>query len=123
MIKRRYLDYKDTFITIFNDSDKLCVVFLNDKGKTQAINYDDNFFYVEYLIDTYYDFIVDSFKGWKNNKLYKSDWEEIFSHLLKYIKHLKRQSDDLDFEAVSKEVRNKIEGDKIYGKILRQFNQ
>lgn len=39
--------YRDTFITLFNDEEKCLAVFVNDRGQTKVINYDDNFYSVE----------------------------------------------------------------------------
>jgi len=96
--RRKYLDYKDFYITIFNDDDKLALVFLNDIGDTQSINYDDNMFYIEYLIDTYLEMITKSFKGWRDKELTDSDKKEIKTHLQKYVNHLKRHT-EIDYEA------------------------
>ena len=101
---RKYLLFKDTFITLFNDSDKCMVVFLTDNGQTKAINYDDNFFYVECLIDTYHEMIIKSFKGWRNRALTKCDKEEIKAHLKKFIKFLKRQN-EIDYNSMCIETR------------------
>lgn len=39
--------YRDTYITLFNDEEKCLAVFVNDRGQTKVINYDDNFYSVE----------------------------------------------------------------------------
>lgn len=103
-VRRKYLDYKDTFITIFNDDDKCFLVFITDTGKSKVISYDDNFFYVEYLLDIYLEMIEASFKGWKHKRLTQNDYEEIKACLGKYYKHLKRQC-EIDLECVSNETR------------------
>lgn len=105
MARSKYLDYRDSFITIFNDDEKMIVVFLNDNGTTKAIGYDSNFFYEELLLDTYLEMIELSFKGWKNKQLTDSDYEEIKEHLGKYYKHLIRFADDLDLSLANEQVR------------------
>ena len=99
------MDYSDCFITIFNDVEKATLVFLNDNGNTKAINYDDNFFYVERLLDTYLEMIELSFKGWKNKDLNENDYQEIKEHLGNYYKHLIRYADDLDLSLANEQVR------------------
>lgn len=102
--RRKYLDYKDYVITIFNDCDKCMVVFLTDNGYTKAIDYDSNFFYVEYLIDTYYEMAVKSFKGWRNKDLDLEDLKEIKGLMKKFVAHLKRQC-EIDMSYVCKEAK------------------
>lgn len=109
MAKSKYLDYRDSFITIFCDDEKYFVVFVNDRGSVNAINYDDNFYYVEYLIDTYFDLIVDSFKRWGHKDLTDEDWREIAQHTIKYIKHLKRSQAEINYELICEETRGVIE--------------
>ena len=100
----KYLDYKDTFITVFNDPDKLMLVFLTDSGHTEAVSYDDNFFYVEYLIDIYEEMLEKSLKTYKlKNELDANDYREIKSYVNKYIKHLKKFG-DLDLTCCNKQV-------------------
>lgn len=101
MSKSKYLEYKDWCITIFNDDDKSSLVFLNDLGNTKAVSYDDNMFYIEYLLDIYLDMIELSFKGYRGRELTDSDYEEIKPLLTRYYKHLKRNS-EIDLEAVNK---------------------
>jgi len=102
--RRKYLDYKDYVITIFVEQDKGMVVFLTDNGHTKAINFEDNFFYVEYLIDTYYEMAVKSFKGWRNKDLDLEDLKDIKRLLRKYIAHLKRQC-EIDLSCIGKETK------------------
>ena len=99
------IDYRDDFITIFNDDEKCLLVFITDNGKSKVINYDDNFFYVEILLDTYLEMIEASFKGWKNKDLNESDYAEIKEQLGNYYKHLIRYADDLDLELANEQVR------------------
>ena len=103
-MKRRYLLYKDTFITLFNDDEKCLVVFLTDNGHAKAINYDDNFYYVEYLIDTYLEMIIKSFKGWRNKTLDKGDWQEITQQLKKFVRYLKKH-EEIENCCICKEAR------------------
>ena len=103
-MKSKYLIYRDDIITIFDDYERLTCVFLNDLGKTKAISYDDNFFYVEYMVDTYYEFLEDSFKGWKGKELDEADKQEMKTYLEAFIKDMKNHN-ELDEEAYSKEVR------------------
>ena len=105
MARRRYLDYKDCCITIFNDDEKCLIVFVTDNGKSKVINYDDNFFYVEELLDTYLEMIELSFRGWQSKELTTSDYDEIKTYLKKYFRHLKRQGADIDLEQANEQVR------------------
>lgn len=93
-MRSKYLDYKDTFITIFSDWDKMLLCFVTDTGKSKVVSLDDNFFYVEELIDTYYEMIVQSFMGWRNDysALNEGDWKEIKEHLEKYVRYIKKES-------------------------------
>ena len=102
--RSKYLDYKDYVITIFNDFDKCMLVFLTDNGHTKSVDYDSNFFYVEELIDTYYEMAVKSFKGWRNKDLDLEDLKEIKRLLKKFIAHLKRQC-EIDLSCVRKETK------------------
>lgn len=109
--KRKYLDFKDDTITIFNDDDKLILVFVNDRGNSEVVSYDDNFFYVEYLLDTYLDLLEKSFRGWRNRELDQNDYEEIKVYLKRYYRHLKRQT-EVDLQSANDQVRGLLYGKK-----------
>ena len=94
MVRRKYLDYKDCCITLFNDDDKCMVVFLTDNGHTKAISYDDNFFYVEYVMDTYVEMFEKSFMGWNQRRLTNDDYDEMQEFVRRFYRHIKRQCGD-----------------------------
>ena len=102
--KRKYLEYKDYAITIFNDDDKLMLVFVNDRGNAKVVSYDDNMFYIEYLLDTYLEMIENDFLGWRNKHLTDKDYEEIQPLLKRYYRHVKRYG-DIDLEALNGHTR------------------
>ena len=90
-VRRQYLDYEDCFITLFHDYEKCMVVFLTDNGHTKAICYDDNFFYVESILDTYVEMLEKSFVGWKNRPLTEDDYDEMREMTKRFYRHFKRQ--------------------------------
>lgn len=102
MYRKRYLDYSDCFVSIFNSDDKCKLVFVNDKGDTMAVDYDSNFFYVEYLLDTYYSMIIKSLKS--NYYKINGTNDEIKPYLRKYYRHIKRQCSDIDLSLASEQV-------------------
>lgn len=89
-------EYSDTFVTVFNDLDKMFVLFVNDKGHTKVVNVDSNFFYVESLVETYYDMLFDSFCNWGIEDSKKERKE----YVKKFIKHLERKC-EIDPEVFS----------------------
>ncbi len=91
MSRRRYLDWKDCCVTLFNDDDKCMVVFLTDNGHTKAINYDDNFFYVESVLDAYVEMLEKSFMGWNVRQLTDDDYDEMKEFTTRFYRHIKRQ--------------------------------
>lgn len=104
-MKSKYLDYRDCNVSVFHDDEKCLMLFVNDLGQSKAICYDSNFFYVEELLDAYFEAIEQSFKGWKNKELSDDDYDEIKGYLRKYYKHLKRQCDDIDLSQANENVR------------------
>ena len=97
--KPNTIEYRDTFLTVFNDDEKMLVIFVTDTGHTKAVNYDDNFFYVEYLIETYLEMILVSFAHWG----IEERKEEIKKHVKKFLKHMERKT-EIDRELFSKEL-------------------
>ena len=98
------LQYRDTFISMFDDSEKALTIMVNDKGKTKVINYDDNFFYIESLLDTYLELIEDSFKYWVDRELDIEELKAIKQLLQDFYKNLK-QYGEIDLELANKRVQ------------------
>ena len=98
--RHKYVEWKDYYITIFNSDDFYTLVFLNEKGNTKSVCYEDNFFYVECSIDTYLYMVEDTFKSYKHAELDEDDYNEISDYLKRYYKHVKRQC-EVDLEALN----------------------
>ena len=92
-------EYSDTFVSIINDYEKMLVIFVTDNGHTKAVNYDDNFFYVESLIETYLEMLLVSFKNWDID----THKEEIKKHVKKFLKHMEKKT-EIDRELFSQEL-------------------
>lgn len=86
------LIYRDSYITIFNDEEKCLVVFLNDRGQTKVINYDDNMYSYMDDIDAYDTLIRHA----------TDDEQEQQKYLGKFIKYLAREvakcNEEIDYE-------------------------
>lgn len=77
----KYLLYRDFYITLFNDNQKYLAVFVNDRGLTKVINYDDNFY--SYIDDIEaYDTLI---------KHATDDEQEQQKYLGKFIKYIARE--------------------------------
>lgn len=105
--------YRDTFVTLFHDEEKMALVFLNDRGKTKSISYDDNFFYVESLVEEYYEMLLDSFQHWRTKELCDDDLDEMRIYLSGFYLWLNKeqQEEPLDFEVLSEEVQQLLKGE------------
>ena len=119
MRKSKYIDYTDLFVTIFVDYDKTLLVFVNDTGDTKAVNFDDNFFYVESLIDTYFDMISKSFDKWYGGDVEKGNKEKR-KHLAKYVRHIQKQA-RIDLQQCDDDVK-KLLGVKSKAKYVAVIN-
>ena len=84
----KVLDYRDTYISVFFDSEKLFVIFVNDRGHTKVLNIDDNFYCVEENILAYKDLIEDA----------TDNVEEQRDYLGTFINYVMKHESDLDFE-------------------------
>ena len=91
-MRSKYLMYRDFYISLFNDEQKCLAVFVNDRGLTKVVNWDDNFY--SYLDD------IDAY-----NTLIKhatDDDEEQQQYLGKFIKYLARElakgEQEIDYE-------------------------
>lgn len=109
----QHLEYRDMFVSLFHDEEKLTMVFLNDRGETKSICYDDNFFYVESLLEEYYNMILSSFKGWRDRELDQQDLEELKEYLVAFYKWLDggNEEEPLDFEVLSEELQELLKGE------------
>lgn len=61
LVLRRLADtmlYSDDYISVFNDSEKCLLIFVNDRGFTKVLNYDDNFYSVEDNLIAYNELIM-----------------------------------------------------------------
>lgn len=92
-MKSRYLDYRDYYISVFHDNEKYLMIFVNDEGATQVINYDSNFFTIENLIDAFYNLINESFRGLQTKELKNS--------VKRYYKHLLKQGAEIEKDYIS----------------------
>lgn len=55
-----HLLWRDPCVSVFGDEDKVLAVYVNDKGKTRVINYDDNFYSIYEDIRAYNELLLDS---------------------------------------------------------------
>lgn len=92
-------EYSDTFVSVINDNEKMLVIFVTDNGQAKVISYDDNFFYVEILIETYLEMLLVSFKRWG----FDTHKEEIKKHVKKFLKHMEKRT-EIDRELFSEEL-------------------
>lgn len=90
MAKSKYLDYKDYIVSVFVDNDKCLSVFVNDRGETRVINFEDWAVCNEDYVIAYNDLLVDSFKGCRGY-ISDQDKDEMAGMLQKYFKHIKKQ--------------------------------
>ena len=60
MYRRRYCDYSDMHVVVFVDVEKGAIIMANDKGKSEVINFEDNFYSVEEDIVVYDKLLQDS---------------------------------------------------------------
>ena len=96
--KTHGLSYCDLFITMFSDLEHCQVVLVNDIGTSKVINFDDNFFYVECLLDAYLELILDSSKKWAIQT------RELKIYVNKFYKELCKDN-EIDLSLASEEVR------------------
>ena len=54
------LVWQDQFVSVFIDSDKCLVIFVNDKSNTKVLNFDSNFYCIEEDILAYEELLRDS---------------------------------------------------------------
>ena len=80
-MRSKYLIYRDSYISIFNDDEKYLAIFVNDRGQAKVLNYDDNFYSIEEDIIVYNELI----------KHATSDLQEQQEYLGKFIKYVKRE--------------------------------
>lgn len=64
------LTYRDDYITIFCDTEKCLLVFLNDRGDTKVLNFDDNFYSIEEDILAYDELIKKTYLPSEEQKEY-----------------------------------------------------
>ena len=62
--------YRDYCISVFNDDEKCLLIFVNDRGNTKVLNYDDNFYCIEDNIITYYELLKNTLDNEDEHKEY-----------------------------------------------------
>ena len=84
MKRSYYIEYVSRPIRIFNDVDSCQLIFVQEWSEIKAINYDDNFYWLGELLETFYAYLLEWFGQDANDK-------ELQKELDKYLRHLKRQ--------------------------------
>lgn len=95
------LVYRDVFVSVFIDSEKYLVVYVNDKGNTRVVNYDDNFYSVEDDIIAYDEMLRDSLKDDTTNDVREVDKEDYLRLLSDYIKSVEKELETSDLEGLN----------------------
>ena len=98
MKQRTWLEYKDMWVTIFGDLDKGLSIFVNDKGMSEVINYESNFFSVEDCIVAYDKLLTDSLSY--HGEIRDIDMKDYKKALKKYVRHIIKAmgGDVLDYD-------------------------
>ena len=95
------LVYRDIFVSVFVDSEKCLVIYVNDKGNTRVVNYDDNFYSVEEDIVAYDEMLRDSLKDDTTNDIREVDREDYLRLLGNYIKSVEKELETSDCEGLN----------------------
>ena len=95
------LVYRDIFVSVFVDSEKCLVIYVNDKGNTNVVNFDSNFYSVEDDIIAYDEMLKDSLKDDTTNEIREVDREDYFRFLGNYIKSVEKELETSDLEGLN----------------------
>ena len=79
--------YRDWFVSMFNDNQKLLIIFVNDIGDTKVISYDSNFYCIEDNIIAYREVL---FKSIEDNE----ERNEFLKAFIDFVKQEIKDSDD-----------------------------
>lgn len=84
--------YRDYCVSLFNDEEKMLLIFVNDRGNTKVLNYDDNFYSVEDNIIAYYEVL-------KNTITDEEEQRGYLEAFIDYVKsELKKNNEELNAE-------------------------
>ena len=89
------LQYSDTFVSVFVDTNKGLGVFVNDKKHAKVVDFESNFYSIEEDIEIYEEMLRDSLLDEDTNDIREVDKEDYIECLNSYIDFVLKANDDM----------------------------